>query len=332
MSDLPCAATQASTRWLLLIHQLPVQPAYLRVKVSRRLTALGAIALKNSVYVLPASDAAQEDFQWLRREIVEGGGDATVAEARMVEGLADSELEQRFCAGKDEEYAEVTSEARALRAAYQKRRHPSEDERASLLANAARLERRIEAIAASDFFNASGREVAGGIIADLRTKAAITAASLAAPPSAPLVLRGRVWVTRIGIHVDRIASAWLIRRFIDPDARFKFVPAKGYVPAEAELRFDMFDAEYSHERDQCTFETLCRRFSLTASGLAELAEVIHDIDLKDDKFQRPETAGVAACLSGICTNTLDDEERLRQGTVLLESLVHHYKLRKESRR
>jgi hypothetical protein len=335
MSGTARTDAQAHTRWLLLIHQLPVQPAYLRVKVSRRLAGIGAIALKNSVYVLPVSEAAHEDFQWVRREIVEGGGDATVAEARMVEGLADAEIEARFRASRDAEYAEVTREARELRAAYPKKRPLSEDDRAHLLASAARLERRVEAIALTDFYGASGREVASGVLAELRSKAAPAAAVTPAP--APTALRGRSWVTRTGIQVDRIASAWLIRRFIDADARFKFVPAKGYVRAEGELRFDMFDAEYTHEGDHCTFETLCKRFSLAAPGLAELAEVIHDIDLKDTKFDRPETAGVAACLNGICRTATDDDERLRQGTVLLEALlshytIGHYTMRKESRR
>jgi hypothetical protein len=315
------------------MHQLPAQPAYLRVKVSRRLTSVGAVALKNSVYVLPASEAAQEDFQWIRREILEGGGDASVVEARMLEGLSDAEIESRFRDSKDAEYAEVTADVRTLRASYANRRRISEDERSDLLAKISRWQARIEAIAVTDFYGASGREVANGLVSELLGK--VTALDtahahkpeLVEPPAAP---HGRVWVTRTGIHVDRIASAWLIRRFIDPAARFKFVAAKGYVRADGELRFDMFDAEYSHEGDHCTFETLCERFGLTAAGLRELSEVVHDIDLKDTKFARPETVGFAACLNGICRNSADDEERLRQGTLLLEALLTHYTKKKES--
>jgi hypothetical protein len=103
--------------------------------------------------------------------------------------------------------------------------------------------------------------------------------------------QGRTWVTRTGVHVDRIASAWLIRRFIDRDATFKFVPAKGYAPEPGEVRFDMFEAEFSHEGDLCTFEVLCARFALAEPGLAAVAELVHDIDVKDGKFGRPETAG-----------------------------------------
>jgi hypothetical protein len=320
-------------RWLLLMHQLPAQPAYLRVKVSRRLTSVGAVALKNSVYVLPASDAAQEDFQWIRREILEGGGDASVVEARMVEGLSDAEIESRFRDSKDAEYAEVTAQLRTLRASYPKKRRISDDDRTDLLAKISRWQQRIEAIALSDFYGASGREVATGLVSELLGKlTALGAAHNPASVERPAVPHGRVWVTRTGIHVDRIASAWLIRRFIDPAANFKFVSAKGYVHGEGELRFDMFDAEYSHEGDHCTFETLCERFALTAAGLREVSEVVHDIDLKDVKFARPETAGFAACLNGICRNSADDEERLRQGTLLLEALLSHYTKKKESQR
>jgi hypothetical protein len=325
---------QTETRWLLLIHQLPAQPAYLRVKVSRRLTGVGAIVLKNSVYVLPRSDAAHEDFQWIRREILEGGGDATVVEARLIEGLDDAEVETRFRDSKNAEYAQVIEDARELRTGLHKQRKLSEDDRASLLAKVTRLEERIDTIVRTDFFGASDREAAAGYLSELRAMATtkLPAQPRAASPPAHPRMHGRTWVTRVGIQVDRIASAWLIRRFIDPAASFKYVPAKGYEPAESELRFDMFEAEYSHEGDQCTFETLCRRFKLTAPGLAELAEIIHDIDLKDEKFGRLETAGVSACLNGICRAASDDDERLTRGTVLLEGLLSHYSQRKESRR
>jgi hypothetical protein len=140
-------------------------------------------------------------------------------------------------------------------------------------------------------------------------------------------MRGRTWVTRTGIHVDRIASAWVIRRFIDPEATFKFVQPKGYTPEQGELRFDMFEAEYSHVGERCTFETLVERFDLREPGLRAVAEVVHDIDLKESTFGRPETAGIAACIAGLCRNQRDDEARLEQGAVIFESLLAHYAVR-----
>jgi len=127
------------------------------------------------------------------------------------------------------------------------------------------------------------------------------------------------------------ASAWLIRRSIDPEAVFKFVPPKGYVPLDGELRFDMFEAEYSHEGDRCTFETLLERFSLSEPGLRAVAEVIHDIDLKETKFARAETPGLAASIAGLCRGYRDDEERLSRGSILFESLLAYYATKKETR-
>ena len=136
--------------------------------------------------------------------------------------------------------------------------------------------------------------------------------------------RDRTWVTRTGIKVDRMASAWLIRKFIDPEARFKFVPAKGYHPADGELRFDMFDAEFTHQGDQCSFEVLIERFGLRDPGLRAIAEIVHDIDLKDGKYARPDADGVARVISAIAMSSKDDDERLARGSSLFEDLHKLY--------
>ncbi|HKU61602.1 MAG TPA: chromate resistance protein ChrB domain-containing protein [Gemmatimonadales bacterium] len=238
----------AQARWLLLIHQLPPKPDYLRVKMRRRLSRMGAALLKSTVYVLPNGSEALEDFTWLAREIHEAGGSAMVCEARFVEGVSDEEIE-----------AMLDAET-------------------------------IESSAADD------RDTPERI--------------------AP----GRTWVTRKGVFVDRIASAWLIRRFIDPEARFKFVPARGYRPEPGELRFDMFDAEYTHEGERCTFQTLVARFGLRDRALAAVGEIVHDIDCKDEQFGRAETQGVARLLRGIADGTEQDEERLERGGRLFEDL------------
>jgi hypothetical protein len=226
---------QAWREWLLLIHQLPKEPAYLRVKIGRRLARVGAVALKNSVYVLPRADGTIEDFQWVRREIVEGGGEATVAEAELVDGPSDDEIEARFREASDTNYAEIVKEARTLATPLQRRRLLKDNERVALLDDVQRLDRRLQEIAATDFFGASGREVASGLLAELRAKTGPAKADDGMPSERAQAVQGRTWVTRTGIHVDRIASAWIIRRFIDPEATFKFVAPKGYVPEEGEL-------------------------------------------------------------------------------------------------
>jgi hypothetical protein len=133
-------------------------------------------------------------------------------------------------------------------------------------------------------------------------------------------LKGRVWVTRIGVHVDRIGCAWLVRRFIDANARFKFVPPKGYVPESNELRFDMFDAEFTHEGDRCSFEVLMSRAGLDDPALTAIAEIVHDIDLKDEKFGREESPGIKTLINGICADTRDDDERLLRGAAIFDDL------------
>jgi hypothetical protein len=248
---------QGHPPWLLLIHQLPPRPHYLRVKVRRRLVRLGARPLKNTVYALPWSEEAIEDFQWLRREIEAEGGEAVICEASLLEGLSDAALDGRFPTGRNEMPQLAVSRVR------------------------------------------------------------------------PDLSNGRVWVTRKDVHVDRIASAWLIRRFIDPKARFKFVPPQGYAPRKAELRFDMFEAEFTHEGDRCSFETLVHRFGLKDPALRVLGEMVHDIDCKDGKFRRAETTGLQRLIQGIVATNTKDAMRLRQGAVILDSFYDAFTSRRK---
>ncbi|HKO92333.1 MAG TPA: chromate resistance protein ChrB domain-containing protein [Polyangiaceae bacterium] len=309
--------------WLLLIHQIPPRPAYLRVKIGRRLARVGAVAIKNSVYVLPRGDSRLEDFNWIRREVIAGGGEAALLEAQLLDGLSDQEVEQLFRNARDAEYDLVSREARSL--SKQLRGRLPAERRKQLEAQTLRLEQRLTEIGVLDFFGATGREVAAGLVQMLRSALSPGDDQAGAHPARRSeAYQGRTWVTRTGIHVDRIASAWLIRRWIDPRAAFKFVPPKGYAPEKGELRFDMFDAEFGHEGDLCTFEVLCSRFGLAEPGLSAIAEVIHDIDLKDDKFGRPETSGVAAQIIGIASLHREDEARLQQGSQLFEQLLAFY--------
>src|SRR5215475_10601480 len=314
--------------WLLLIHQLPAKPAYLRVKIWRRLQGIGAIAVKNAVHVLPMNEETQEDFEWLLREIHEGGGEAFVCEARLIDGLSDQEIRTLFDQARDADYAEVAKDARALAKSLRPKAKTST--LADLRAQVARLRKRLAEIVAIDFFGAIGRETAEGAIrtlearlkedADVRSKD--TAQSAARPPE---TLRNRTWVTREGVYVDRIASAWLIRRFIDPEAQFKFVSGKGYRPKEGELRFDMFEAEFTHEGDKCTFEVLLERCGLKDAALRAIGEIIHDIDLKDGKFGRTEVAGIRTLIEGISVATKDDPERIARGAEVFNNLYEYFR-------
>jgi hypothetical protein len=142
----------------------------------------------------------------------------------------------------------------------------------------------------------------------------------------------KIWVTRRGVHVDRIACAWLIRRFIDPGARFKFVSAKDYDAQPGELRFDMFKAEFTHEGDRCSFEVLLERVGLEEPALRAIAEIVHDIDLKDAKFDRDEAPGVARLITGVATASRSDEERLERGGALFDDLYESFRRKRKAGR
>lgn len=313
----------SSAPWLLLIHQIPPKPDYLRVKVSRRLQRVGAVAIKNSVYALPRRSETQEDFQWIAREIRESGGEALIAEAVIVEGLRDEEVRALFHAARDAEYSELLADARALRKGAARRRSTlAVASRRRLEQEFAKLRRRLETISAIDFFNAPQRATAGALLADMQRELMdgraggeqVRAGEVRGP------FRGRTWVTRRNVHVDRIASAWLIRRFIDPEARFRFVDPERYVHRKGELRFDMYEAEFTHEGDACTFETLAKRFVPEDSALLEIGEIVHDVDCKDAKYQREEAPGLARMISGIAAAHEKDDARLVRGAAILEDL------------
>src|SRR5205807_493755 len=246
------------------------------------------------------------------REIVAGGGEASVCEANFVDGLTDTQIEALFRTARNADYGEIVADAQRLRKAT--------DGRGQVAADLGRLKRRLVEVVAIDFFGAPRRRAAQEEVARLEARLRprqMPHPPLAHPAQAP---RGATWVTREGVYIDRIASAWLIGRFIDPKARFKFVAAEGYRPRPAELRFDMFEAEYTHEGDACTFETLLARFGLGDRALRVIAEIVHDIDCKDAKFGRPEASGVERLIAGIAQQHVKDTARLAHGGALFDAL------------
>ncbi len=315
------SAGAAKTRWLLLIHQIPPRPAYLRVKVGRHLQRVGAVAIKNSVYALPRNDETQEDFQWVLREVVKGGGDASIVEAQFVDGLSDDQVLALFQSAREADYRTLAEEARRVAGSLPRRGSPPENRRNEVANQIARLRQRLSELEAIDFFGAPGREIAEGVVSAMEGR--MKPIEPREPPKPALrreEYRGRTWVTRSGIKVDRMASAWLIRKHIDPQARFKFVPAKGYRPQQGELRFDMFDAEFTHDGELCTFEVLLERFGIDDPALRAIAEIVHDVDVKDAKYGREEAPGVGQVVAGIAAAHPDDEARLERGAALFDDL------------
>lgn len=317
-------------RWLVLIHRIPPSPNYSRVRAGRLLQRMGAVAIKNSVYVLPADAPSREEFLALAREIANEGGDAVVCEARFIEGLTGDAVEALFRSACDREYAAIVRDVKAMTLALRGAPATRAD-RARRFGNALRrLRRRFDDVLVRDRFLAAGREVAARSLAlaeDLLEgveRKGRTARRDERPPS------GATWVTRAGIMVDRIASAWLIRRFIDPQARFRFVHVKTHASRRDELRFDMAGAEFTHDGNRCTFEVLLERFRLRDLALKPIAEIVHDIDLEDTRYRRPEGVTIERLVAGFAIEKASDEMRLSRGTAALDHLYDAFRQQSEA--
>jgi hypothetical protein len=324
--------------WLLCIHNIPPKPPYLRAKAAKRLAALGAVALKSAVYVLPAGDRQHDGLLWLSKEIKEGGGRAFVCAANFDEGagsMDNARIKAIFLEARAAQYRELAAEAQPKVAALGEPRQATQDQRQEAAAWLAQLRNRFEKIVDIDFFGAPGREVVEGILTGV-AQWLLLAAAEEKKPEAEGALRlqarledrledyqGRTWVTRPGVHVDRIASAWLIRRFIDPEAQFRF---DARTASTRDVHFDMAEAEFTHEGEKCTFEVMLCRFGLGADpALSDIGVVIHDIDLNEEQPSRPESPGIAALMAGIALRTDDDEERLRHGFLILDDLLEFFR-------
>ena len=314
----------AGRRWLLFVHQLPPTPSNLRVRTWRRLQALGAVALKQAVYALPDSAQAREDFEWLKVEVEGAGGEASVFAADHLDPSADVALVEEFRRARQAAYAELAADLQRLHKTStpaRKRRSPRKRHELS------RFRQRLASIERVDFFSSAGRDRVVALLADIEGAPRTDSGSVGAAPGedsqATERYRNRVWVTRPVPGVDRMGSAWLIRRFIDPAARFGFVTdAKAAGPDT--IPFDVFGVEFSHHGNRCTFETLCARFAIREAAVDRLAAVVHDLDLKDDRFGAPEAATLGAAIDGLQLAFADDAALLEQGITLFEALYRSF--------
>jgi len=305
--------------WLLLIHQLPAKPAYMRVKIWRRLQGLGVVSLKNSVFVLPATEQTRGEFQRLLKDIERDGGDGLICQAEFVAGMRNDQVRGMFNAARDADYGAVAKDLRHFAQALGKAKKRKPDLGSALI----KFRQRFADISRIDYFGAPGRMRVEALLAGLEHSPIANSTKRGAMD--PKELTGRTWVTRQDIHVDRIASAWLIKRFIDPHGTLKFVPGNDYQPLRGELRYDMRDGEFTHEGDNCSFETLLKRADISNPALRAIGEIIHDIDLKDGKFGRPETAGIAHVIAGICRTHAEDEARIARGKELFDDTYEQFR-------
>ncbi len=308
-------------RWLLLAHQLPTRPSNARVKTWRRLQHIGAVPTRNSVYVLPNTEQCREDFEWIRSEIVASKGGATVFAADALDEEGDRDIVAAFQRARDAEYVNLKREAEKMLASARGRRTASSPGRDAWSQAIRGLRDRFTEIERIDFFHATARLEAAEAMARLEPSAGSrTPQRFGTAPLAVRDFRGRRWVTRPRPGVDRMASAWLIRRFIDPKATFAFVDR----PGDADVPFDMYVGDFSHHGSLCTFETLAERFQLTEPAITRIGQIVHDLDMKEARYALPEAPTIGRMVEGLQRLHADDQELLRHGLGMFEALASSY--------
>jgi hypothetical protein len=310
-------------RWLLLAHQLPTRPSNARVKTWRRLQQIGAVPARNSVYVLPNTEQCREDFEWLRSEIVALGGDATVFAADALNRDGEEDIVATFQRTREADYRALKRDADRMRSSARAKRTVSPRGRDAWSRAVRALRERFNEIERIDFLHAAARREAAEALAALERAAGddvqrpprLDAARLSAED-----FRGRRWVTRPRPGVDRMASAWLIRRFIDPNATFGFVEQ----PAASEIPFDMYGGDFSHHGTLCTFETLAQRFGLTDEAAVRIGQIVHDLDMKETRYAAPEAPAVDRLVDGLRQMHADDGVLLQHGIELFDALARSF--------
>ena len=310
---------QASVSWLFLLFNLPAKHSSERVKVWRRLKKFGAVQLKTSTYVLPDEPLHYERFQWLAKEIDDTGGEATLVRVKDIEGMPYAAVVALFNEARARDYDEIAEPLTQLIKNRKARKVPAD----AFTGELEKVQKRFQEIQEIDYFQSTRGE-------DLRALFQ-KAESLGTPKKKPetkarlraVDFRGKTWVTRPRPEIDRVGSAWLISKFIDQDAKFVFANTPAAAP-EA-IPYDMFEVEFSHHADACTFETFIERFAIRDRAVLRIAELIHDADLEDEKFHRVEGFGVEQIFKGWAKQGLTDQQILAKGFECFDALYAQFK-------
>ena len=320
--------SQKTSKWLLFFYTVPAKPGNLRMKVWRRLLKLGAISLKGSVYLLPYSEDHLESLHWLTEEVASLGGEAAFVKAGGIETLGDDEIVALFNAQRDHEYAPTNAALEVLEVQLSSLEQQQDQQGLDRIHGAfQKVLKNYRAIQVLDFFHSPR----GSALQERLELFAERLQKLSPPPQVERPkstgprrkedYQAKVWVTRPHPFVDRMASAWLIRRFIDPQARFEFLEKDQLMTEFPDaVSFDLPGGDFSHEQDRCTFEVLLEAFALRGKALRKIAEVVHELDLKDGKFLSPQAGGVETILLGLRKTAKDDRDALEEGIKVFERL------------
>lgn len=294
--------------WLLLVFTLPRRGASLRVAVWRKLQRYGALPLGNSGYLLPNTPESRERLEWLATTIRSGHGEASLVEVQSIDNVSGDQLAGRFSELRAREYRDLLREIRRVQRAPKGNHSPKQ---------LSRLQQRFQDVLSIDFFGSPLRGQVERALANLQnpepTRSEIGNISRTA-------FRNKVWVTRFRPGVDRVGSAWLIRKFIDPNARFTF-SAEDKKPRGA-VPFDMYEGGFGHRGEDCTFETLRNQFRIRDRKVGVIAQIVHDADLLDEKFGRKQGFGIDEVMKGWARQRVADKELLERGMQLIEGLYH----------
>jgi hypothetical protein len=315
--------------WILFFYSVPSKPASNRMKVWRKLMKAGALQLKGAVYILPFNDEHYEFLQWLVSEIAEMKGEGAFTRIKKIDTMKDSEVIALFNQQRADDYITIEKTLYDL-----ERRVTSIQKGAKaknvrgLLQQFSKLHKEFEEVKRVDFFSSGEGEALNKrtkrVGAELKTLAGtepkkespvtITTRSVTA-------YKRKIWLTRKKPFIDRMASAWLIRRFIDKSASFDFIDEKDLdTVSKDSVVFDMREGDFTHAGDMCTFEVLIKSFVLRDKVLKKMAEIVHDLDMKDEKYNATEAKGLEDILIGIRKTAKDDRDALERGMQVFEML------------
>ena len=308
-------------RWLTLLTTLPPAPTRHRVGVWRKLQRMGAVRLRGSAWILPETMETTELFQWLVQEIQSFHGEATLLHVDRIGNMTPEQITALFHKARAAEYHAVGQGCREVRAQLDRYRANHRGSLVQLRGKLDGVKRDLDRIQAIDYLKAPGGQRAHALwettvkrlrAVETRPRATGGRHRASLPP------RGSTWVTRPRPHIDRIASAWLIRRFCDPQATFAFADAAD--AARKGIPFDVLGADFGHHGEDCTFETLVKRFIIKDRRVNAIAEIVHEADLHDGKFTRHESTGVDLAVRGLAEATPDDHDLLERGMAIFEGL------------
>jgi hypothetical protein len=304
------ARKRLSIAWLLLTFTLPTKRASQRVEIWRKLQRYGTVPLGNSGYLLPTNPANEERFQWLGTAIRKYGGEASIVHVRSIDNISTPQLIGRFTEARARDYQELIRELEKFSSLPVQKR---------AIGRLSRFRSRLQEIVEIDFFDNPLQKRVGELL-ERADEARVAKRTPEGAQVDPKDYKSRVWVTRPRPGVDRCASAWLIRNFLDTKARFAFA-REGQAPRSA-VPFDMFHGGFGHRGDDCTFETLQKDFRIRNRKVKVISEIIHDADLADEKFGRKEGYGIDEVLKGWARQRIPDQELLDRGMQLIEGLYH----------